>query len=445
MGDIGFPVPPTGTKVVVIGGGIVGAITALEFAERGIPVVLCEKGEFGSEQSGLNFGWCRQLGRDVRELPLSIQALELWGTMNERVAGETGFRRSGIVHVAGSSEEFSGFQDRVSSLGVTARRIGLECLDGNAVASLLPGATRNFAGGLYCRSDGRAEPQLATRAVLSAVKKAGAAIHARCAVRGFERTDGKIVGVLTEKGPIRCEAVVIAAGIWSRHLLRSIDVPFPQLFVSETLLRTTRVDLGHGPSMTTGRIAHRPVLGGGYVIAHESNTVTDIIPASFRYARNFLPAMMREYQRLHFRIGKAFLRELMFPRQWPGVRPSPFERLRQIQPPPSSARVLQAFDEMKGLFPALQASQVESVWSGYIDVTPDAIPVISAVSQVPGLWLATGFSGHGFGVAPAAGRLMADLICGKTPTIDPTPFAFDRFDGATVQHSTHKHPTIRNL
>lgn len=441
MDEFSSGVLPKETQVVVIGGGIIGAITALEFAERGIGVVLCEKGEFGAEQSGLNLGWCRQLGRDARELPLSMQALQLWSGMNRRIQGDTGFRQAGIVHVASTEEEFSGFSDRLSSAGPFASRIGLEIIDGDTVASFLPGARQPFCGGLYCKSDGRAEPKLATRAILIAAARLGARLLRRCAVRGFDIANRKVVGVMTERGLVRCSAVVLAGGIWSRHLLRSIDISFPQLYVSETLLKTTPIDLGHGPSMTNGRIAHRPTLDGGYVIAHESNTVNDIIPASFRYARNFMPAVRQEFKRLHFRVGRSFLREFAFVERWPIDQPSPFERFRHVQPRPSSRRVLSAYQEMQRLFPKLRSSSVATLWSGYIDVMPDAIPVISDVSQLDGLWLATGFSGHGFGIAPAAGRLVADLVVGNTPSVDPTPFSFGRFTSPTMQHSAHKSPT----
>src|ERR1700748_1848443 len=87
---------PAKADVVVIGGGIVGASTALELAERGVSVVLCEKGAIACEQSSRNWGWVRKMGRDPRELPLIVESLRLWEGLNARVGGETGFRRSGI-------------------------------------------------------------------------------------------------------------------------------------------------------------------------------------------------------------------------------------------------------------------------------------------------------------------------------------------------------------
>ena len=100
--------PPASTQVVVIGGGIIGVSAALVLAERGIPVVLCEKGHVAGEQSSRNWGWCRQQGRDPRELPLIVESLRLWRGMNARVGAETGFRQCGDLVDARCHVELSG-------------------------------------------------------------------------------------------------------------------------------------------------------------------------------------------------------------------------------------------------------------------------------------------------------------------------------------------------
>ena len=79
------------------------------------------------------------------------------------------------------------------------------------------------------------------------------------------------------------------------------------------------------------------------------------------------------------------------------------------------------------IFPVFAGMQVAGTWGGMIDVTPDAVPVIDKVDALPGFYLATGFSGHGFGIGPGAGRLIADLVAGDAPVVDPVPFRFDRF------------------
>src|SRR3954466_12715344 len=96
---------PAKVEVVVIGGGIIGAATALELAERGVPVALCEKGAIAGEQSSRNWGWVRKMGRDARELPLIVESLRLWEGLNARIGGETGFRRSGILYTCNSADE----------------------------------------------------------------------------------------------------------------------------------------------------------------------------------------------------------------------------------------------------------------------------------------------------------------------------------------------------
>src|SRR5262245_50559876 len=98
-------VVPERADVVIIGGGIIGASTALFLAQKGIRAVLCEKGHMAGEQSSRNWGWCRKMGRDPRELPLIIESLRLWQDMNETVQAETGFRQAGIMYLAETQTE----------------------------------------------------------------------------------------------------------------------------------------------------------------------------------------------------------------------------------------------------------------------------------------------------------------------------------------------------
>src|SRR6201997_4723676 len=98
---------PARTGVVVIGGGIIGTCTTFFLARKGVPVVLCEKGHIAGEQSSRNWGWCRKMGRDPRELPLIIESLRLWQGMNERVEADTGFRQCGIMYLAENPAELA--------------------------------------------------------------------------------------------------------------------------------------------------------------------------------------------------------------------------------------------------------------------------------------------------------------------------------------------------
>src|SRR3954470_22220152 len=101
------PAPPARTTVVIVGGGIIGVCTAFFLAREGIPVVLCEKGEIAGEQSSRNWGWCRKMGRDPREVPLATEALRLWNGMNQMIEAESGFRRSGIIYLCRTTRELA--------------------------------------------------------------------------------------------------------------------------------------------------------------------------------------------------------------------------------------------------------------------------------------------------------------------------------------------------
>ena len=137
------------TEVLIIGGGIIGVSAALTLAERGIPVVLCEKGEIGAEQSSRNWGWCRQQGRDPRELPLVIASLARWADMDQRIEEATGFTRCGTLYLA---ENEQALEDRRAWLvHAQAFDVNAQLIGAQQTQALLPGTSRAWAGALALR------------------------------------------------------------------------------------------------------------------------------------------------------------------------------------------------------------------------------------------------------------------------------------------------------
>jgi glycine/D-amino acid oxidase-like deaminating enzyme len=144
-----------------------------------------------------------------------------------------------------------------------------------------------------------------------------------------------------------------------------------------------------------------------------------------------LPAARLHWQKLRFRVGRRFGEEWRMGRKWALDAPSPFEAVRVLDPAADPFVVDRARNAIAETFPAFKNVAVAESWGGMIDVMPDAIPVISAVDSVPGFYIATGFSGHGFGIGPGAGRLVADMVAGGPTIVDPTPFRLSRFtDGS---------------
>jgi glycine/D-amino acid oxidase-like deaminating enzyme len=426
----GDPALPGATGVVVIGGGIIGVCTAFFLARKGVSVVLCEKGGIAGEQSSRNWGWCRKMGRDPREIPLAIEAMRLWPEMNSLVEAETGFRRSGIAYLCRTPEELGQREAWLESVGKPFQ-LETRLLTRNETSRVLPGLSGAWLGALYTASDGRAEPAHAAPAIAEAARRLGAVILTRCAVRGIETAGGRIAGVVTERGRIACDQVVLAGGVWSSLFCRPLQLRLPQLKVLSSVMRTERLDGGPDASASGFGFGLRKHLDGGYTVASWSSNVVDIVPDTIRYLRDFLPARRIHHTSLKLRLGSRFVTELVQPSRWRMDGPSPFEAVRTLDPPAHQPILEQARQHVTQAFPAFQAMKTAATWGGMIDVTPDAVPVISGVETLPGFFIATGFSGHGFGIAPGAGRLMAELVTGETPVVDPSPFRYNRFtDGS---------------
>ncbi len=422
-------VMPAATSVVVIGGGIIGTFAALTLAGRGIPVVLCEKGYIACEQSSRNWGWCRQAGRDVREMPLIVQSLQLWRDMNRVTESDTGFRQCGILYVGESAADEARFDDWVAM--AKPYDIGTRIVRGGELAALMPGASRTYPCGLYVPTDGCAEPQRAAPAIARAAQRRGAVILAHCAVRGIERTGGRASAVITERGRIGCNAVILAGGAWSSLFCASLGVRLPQLKVLSSVMRTAPVADGPDPCTYLDDVGYRKRRDGGYTLARGAGYVAPFVPDSLRYLRDFLPTIRKESGSLRLRVNAQSLREFLAPRSWPLDRPSPFEETRVLDPAPNAALNGEALAAMGALYPQFRNVHIVQAWGGYIDVTPDVVPYISSVGTLPGLTVATGFSGHGFGIGPAAGRLAAELAVGAAPSVDATPFRASRFSGGS--------------
>jgi glycine/D-amino acid oxidase-like deaminating enzyme len=427
---------PKQAAVCIIGGGVAGVSTALELAERGIDVVLLEKGEIAAEQSSRNWGWCRQMGRDPREIPLIKISLALWDGMNARVGGETGFTRCGILYLCESEAQLAQrtnwYEQNAKPFGLSSRMIGAE--EANA---LQPGSTRPWKGALYTPDDGRAEPFVAVPLMAEALRRAGGKVFTTCAVRGLETRAGRISAVVTERGSIACDTVVLAGGAWSRRFCGNLGIALPQLTVVNSVMRTEPIDTGLTRSCSGGHFAFRKRMDGGFTVTHNHYSVADIVPDSIRLFADFLPALRLDWSGIRLRLGKRFLDEARLKRRWALDEVSPFEEVRVLDPEPVRDILDEAETYLKDYYPAFKPMKVAERWAGLIDAVPDAVPVISKVDALPGFHLCTGFSGHGFGLGPGAGKLMAEIVTGETPCVDASPFRYGRFfDGTRPRPTT---------
>jgi glycine/D-amino acid oxidase-like deaminating enzyme len=423
--------PPPRTDVVIIGGGIAGVSTLLALAEQGVSSVLLEKGKLAGEQSSRNWGFCRTQGRDLAEVPLAIESLRQWDRMATRVGAEVGFTRAGACYLCETPREVAAYEkwlDAAREWQVRSRIIGPD-----EVEKLAPGSSRRWAGALYTDNDGRAEPQLAVPLMAQAARRLGAVVVTGCAARGFETKAGRLSAVVTERGTIDCNAAVLAGGAWSRLFCGNMGIDFPQLKILGSVMRTEPLNGPPELAVAGPDFAFRKRKDGGYTVARRNKYEAFIVPDSFRLLPRFFGAAIRNRHEYRLRLIGRFREEARIPRRWAMDEASPFEATRILDPEPNPAIVEESRKNLVRAFPAFASARIAQSWGGLIDSTPDSVPVIGPVNAVPGFFLMSGFSGHGFGIGPGAGRLMAELVTGATPVVDPAPFRFERFTGDSVK------------
>ncbi len=427
---------PSEVDLVVIGGGIVGVCTAFFAAKEGIRVCICEKGEIAAEQSSRNWGWTRQMGRDPVEMPLSIKSLNIWRNFKEDFDIDVGFRQTGITYLCRTDREI----EEAEKWAKTGEQYQLaqKKFSNQDIKSLFPGISSGIRFALNTKSDGRAEPTLAVPAIAKAAKKLGVSILTGHAVRGIETSGGRISSVITEFGRIKCTSTVLASGAWTRLFLGNIGINFPQLKILGTAARAAYVNGAPDMPVGSGDFAFRKRLDGGFTIALRNTNIAPIVPDSFRLFPDFLPTFIKSWRELKLRIGHQFLQELQIPRSWPLDKRSPFEHIRKLDPKPHHKYNQTALNNLKRAFPVFEHSKITHSWAGLIDVTPDGIPAIGPIPSIPGLFISSGFSGHGFGIGPGAGKLTAQLVTGSKPLVDPKPFRFDRFSKTNRAGFTQK-------
>jgi glycine/D-amino acid oxidase-like deaminating enzyme len=414
---------PEDIDVAIIGGGIIGVSTGYALARAGISVAVFEKGTLACEQSSRNWGWVRTLGRDMAEVPLALRAHELWRELQQQV--DVGFRQTGILYLAENEADEQKHQDwaaRAQSIGVN-----VQLLDREATLRHLPTTRRPWSGAMFSPTDGVAEPAIATRGIAQLAMAQGCQILEHCAVRGIETSGGRVSGLVTEHGPIKASTVLMAGGAWSRLFCGNLDVDFPQLKVRASVLRTSPIASPMDITINGKDFTCRRRADGGYTVSQFGASYADIVPDSFRLFRHFLPAWLENQSFVKLRLGKRFFEEMAVPRRFAADRVTPFERMRVLDPVASPGAVSSAFRRLAGAFPDFENAQILQSWGGYIDVTPDALPVMCAVESVPGFFLASGFSGHGFGIGPAVGEFMARLIQGHHAAKQTRPFELSRF------------------
>jgi glycine/D-amino acid oxidase-like deaminating enzyme len=292
-----------------------------------------------------------------------------------------------------------------------------------------------WIGGVQTPSDAKAEPWQAVPAVARLAQDAGAIIMEDCAVRLLDQQAGRVTGVVTEHGTVRCDQVVVAAGAWSRLFLGAYGVQIPQLSVVASAAQTAPLPDFAQTAFVDNGIALRRRDDGGCTLALADDHGFYVSRDAIKSMLHWLPQARDQWHilRLMTVAPRGFPDAWGTPRKWKAADVTPFERTRVLEPAPLNRAASKLKKRFSARFPGVGTPEIADIWSGMIDAMPDNVPIVGAVPDLPGVTLATGMSGHGFGIGPSFGRAIARQLTGLPDEHDLTRFRFNRFtDGSKL-------------
>lgn len=366
-------------EIVIIGGGVIGSAIAYNLAGRGMKPVVVEKSDIGGEASGANGGGVRQSARNLKEIPLAMASIQLYGQLSDELGMDVEYVRKGNLRLCTTEAEVAEMTRSVElqrQTGLDVRMAGTD-----EVRQILPLVSGKILGASWCPTDGHANPFLVTYGFMKRAKDRGAVFYTHEKVMEINLQKGRVVAVTTDKRRINTPIVVNAAGVAGRKIANMVglDLPMKKVF-SEALITEETSPLfeqmiGSAKGAYYGRqTVHGSVFWGGFI------GIEDFI-----------------YQ---------------------GQDQKPVFNCIS----PSAARGLIE------LFPVMENLHVLRTWSGLIAGMSDGIPVLGTTPEVPGFVFATGFSGHGFGLAPIIGKLLCEVIIDGQTSLSINDFAYSRFD-----------------
>ena len=377
---------------VIIGGGCMGASVAYHLARLGVTrsVLLEREAALGTGSTGRNAGGVRHQFSSEANVRLSIESIRLIRRFAEEVGGDVDFHQHGYLFLLGSSESVARFETQAAM----QRRLGVpvELLSPADAAALAPGlCIDGILAASFCAEDGIADPHGVTQGFASAARRLGVEIRCGVEATGIDVGNGRVAAVRTTAGAIVSPIVVNAAGPYAGRVgeMAGVDVPVaPQrrhIFIAE-------------PSERGAWARTPPPVPDSRIMVIDFDTTFYF----HREGPGVLFGMADPDDRSAFDLTV----------NW-GV----LERIHDV-----ALRRL----------PALADAGIAHAWAGLYEMSPDGMPFIGPDPRLPGLFHIAGFSGHGFQHSPAAGRVLADLITGRDPGLDVSPFSISRLGGGAT-------------
>ncbi len=365
--------------VIIVGGGIIGCAAAYYLTKKGCSVLVLEGSkDIGNGGSSRNGGGVRQSGRDPRELPLAMYGIKnLWPTLSEELEVDCEYHQDGNLRLGKTEkhlEILQGLTDRAKACGLDVRMI-----DGDEVRAINPYLSDEVIGASWCPTDGHANPLTTTLGYYKMARRLGARFITEEPVAALRKIKGHLRQVITKDNVYEGDTVILAAGLGSRDIAATVGIDIPMQ-----------------PAMLEA-------------------LVTEAQPPMFDQMLGTAEADFYGHQTKHgsFVFGGTSGLE--------GFTKDNHTPVTSSISAPSTCRGIIKY------FPVLRDAKIVRTWAGWMDLCADKVPVISTVSEVPGLILACGFSGHGFGIAPAVGTVLSQLALHEPTAVDLHELRYDRF------------------
>lgn len=378
----------TKADAVVIGGGIIGVAVAFYLARKKFgQVVLVEKEPFtGAGSTTKAAGGIRAQFSTKTNIEMSMLSEKMFANFKEETGSEALFDQVGYLFLLSDDADVKTYTKHYElqrSLG-----LNVQLLKPSEIVQCAPHVRLDdIQLGTFCHDDGLGDPSEFLRGYESAIRKMGVDVELECDVTGFGKSGDKLTSVRTSKGEIQTPWVINCAGAWAGEIgkLAGADVkvePYKRMCV------------------TTGELA---------------------------FVQPFFPMVVDVKSGLYFhKESKGLLLGWADKSVKPGFDVS-------TDPDYVDTIIEKALDRI----PQLETAEIANQWAGLYETTPDHQAIIGHDAEVGGMFHVTGFSGHGFMHAPAAGLVTAEILCGEKPTIDISPLSPTRFTGADVTHETN--------
>jgi glycine/D-amino acid oxidase-like deaminating enzyme len=370
--------------VIIIGGGIMGCSNAYELARRGMTVAVVDKGTIGDSPSGKSSAIIRQHYSNELTARMALYGLGVFQEFDERIGGECGFTKTGFMLLVDAKDR-QGLESNIALQQAVG--IDTEILQTEAVSEILPGLSAvDLVSVAFEPESGYADPYLTVNAFAQAARRQGATIFQENRVLEVTFAGGKVSGVRTQDGKLNAPVVVNCSGAWGAQVaeMAGVQVPINACRVQVAFFRRPR-----------GQESPHPV------VADFSNAT---------YFRS--------------ETGGLTLVGLIDPAEAEAVvNPDSFKEYMDDE------FLLDVGERLVSRYPAMEQSESTGGYSSLYAITPDWHPIIDEVPAGSGFYICSGFSGHGFKLAPAIGLMMAELISGvSNPQFDSHLFRLARFE-----------------